>query len=94
MPGTSAELASLLPGPSGDALLPMTWSDLPTRPDCSACLRALPALPTCAHSWALLLNRDALVKLVPTVASCAAMIATLEHFSHPLALPGGALLLG
>ncbi|KAL4859503.1 putative vacuolar membrane protein [Chlorella vulgaris] len=38
-------------------------------------------------TWAQLWNWEAAVKLVPTVASCLAMIATLEHFSHPLALP-------
>jgi SulP family sulfate permease len=38
-------------------------------------------------SWANLFNADALTKLVPTLLSCFAMIATLEHFSHPLALP-------
>lgn len=48
--------------------------------------------PSTRRSWANLWNADALVKLVPTLASCAAMIATLEHFSHPLALPGGARL--
>jgi hypothetical protein len=36
-----------------------------------------------------LFNKDALVKFVPTVLSCLAMIFTLEHFAHPLALPAG-----
>jgi hypothetical protein len=39
-------------------------------------------------SWARLLSWDAAAKLAPTLASCAAMIATLERCSHPLALPG------
>eukprot|EP00887_Chlorella_sp_A99_P005390 scaffold1.g5390.t1 len=38
--------------------------------------------------WVRLFARDPLIKLAPTVASCAAMVATLEHFEHPLALPG------
>lgn len=46
-----------------------------------------PAPPHC--SWLNLFNADALTKLVPTLLSCAALIATLEHFSHPLALPAG-----
>ncbi len=46
--------------------------------------------PHLRRSWANLFNSDALTKLVPTLLSCFAMIATLEHFSHPLALPTGA----
>ena len=66
---------------------------LPTHParpalPCPA-LPTLPAFPAC--SWVNLFNRDALVKFVPTVLSCLAMIFTLEHFAHPLALPAGKL---
>ena len=45
-----------------------------------------PARPP--RSWVNLWSVDAVLKLLPTLASCAAMIFTLEHFSHPLALPG------
>lgn len=44
-------------------------------------------------SWVNLFQADALVKLVPTVLSCLAMILTLERFSHPLALPSVMLLI-
>lgn len=47
----------------------------------------VPCPPLC--SWVNLFQADALVKLVPTVLSCLAMILTLERFSHPLALPSG-----
>ena len=57
---------------------PLAFSPAPPYP---------PALPAC--SWVNLFNKDALVKFVPTVLSCLAMIFTLEHFAHPLALPAG-----
>ncbi|KAJ9523513.1 hypothetical protein QJQ45_007217 [Haematococcus lacustris] len=38
-------------------------------------------------SWVELLSWDAALKLVPTAVSCMAMIFTMEHFTHPLALP-------
>ncbi|KAL6781953.1 hypothetical protein ACKKBF_B10080 [Auxenochlorella protothecoides x Auxenochlorella symbiontica] len=39
-------------------------------------------------SWANLASVDALTKLVPAVLSTLAMIMTMEHFNHPLALSG------
>jgi len=53
----------------------------------------LPTLPCpgLCCSWVNLFNKDALIKFVPTVAACLSMIFTLEHFSHPLALPSGAV---
>lgn len=41
-----------------------------------------------ALSWANLASVDALTKLVPAVLSTLAMIMTMEHFNHPLALSG------
>ncbi|GAB4817875.1 hypothetical protein N2152v2_004921 [Parachlorella kessleri] len=38
-------------------------------------------------SWAHLASWDALCKLLPTLASCAAMMITLEKVAHPLGLP-------
>lgn len=38
-------------------------------------------------SWAGLATWDAAIKLLPTLGSCAAMMLTLEHVSHPLGLP-------
>lgn len=63
---------------------------------CPCCSKLAPSPGPCRavsplRSWANLFNADALIKFVPTVASCLAMVATLEHFSHPLALPTGAL---
>ena len=38
-------------------------------------------------SWSGLFDRLPLIKLIPTVASCVAMVLTLEKTTHPLALP-------
>lgn len=39
-------------------------------------------------SWVHLFTADAMTKFVPAVLSTAAMILTMEHFDHPLALSG------
>lgn len=44
--------------------------------------RSLPA-----RSWAGLASWAALGKLLPTLASCAAFVLTMEHITHPLGLP-------
>ena len=38
-------------------------------------------------SWSGLFERLPLLKFIPTVLSCAAMVVTLERARHPLALP-------
>lgn len=44
-------------------------------------------------SWGGLFQRLALIKLLPTVASCAAIMLTLQKAKHPLALPSVLILL-
>ena len=49
-----------------------------------ACSVTIDSIP----SWANLFAKDAMLKFVPAVLSTAAMILTMEHFDHPLALSG------
>lgn len=44
-------------------------------------------------SWVKIINKDSLIKLVPTLASCITMVFTLERARHPLALPSVLILL-
>jgi hypothetical protein len=43
------------------------------------------------YSWTNILTLDGLIKLIPTVATSLTLIFTLEHPSHPLALPSALL---
>ncbi|KAI8107618.1 hypothetical protein M9435_002646 [Picochlorum sp. BPE23] len=38
-------------------------------------------------SWMKIFNQDSLIKLIPTVSACVAMVVTMERARHPMALP-------
>ncbi len=82
---TGGSPSSPIPLPAHRSAHPL--SQAPPAPLPTASPNRPRSLLSPACSWAHLASWDAATKLLPTLGSCAVMMLTLEHVTHPLGLP-------